>query len=112
MPLKNPFRIGVNHEAVMSARVKQQAVRRLRPDTVDRQQPLAYNGSFTGKQPAQIAAEPLNEHTQKRAQPPRLDVEITGRTDQFRQFRFRQREQFSRFEHLRRLQIGDGALDV
>jgi len=86
MPGKNPFRVGINHKAAAPSRIKQHAVRRLRPDAVDRQQPLAHGGSFACEKSPQIAAEFLNQHAEKRPQAPRLDVEISGGPDQLRQF--------------------------
>jgi len=86
MPLKNPFRVSIDHETGMSARVQQQAVCRFRPDAMDGQQSLANHRSFSSKKLFQITIERLYEHAQEGTQPARLDIEITGRPDQFRQF--------------------------
>ena len=60
----------------------------------------------------QFATVGSDEHTQKGAKSPRLDVEIPCRTDQPSKFRFREREHPLRVEHASRFQIRDGTLDV
>jgi len=112
MSRKNPFRVGVNHEAAVPTGVKQHAVRRLRPDAIDGQQPLANDTSFAGKKLSQITAEFPDQRMQKCTQPPRLNVEISGGPYQFRQLRLRQHKQLLRFKHARVFEIGDGALDI
>ena len=64
------------------------------------------------EQALQIAVELFDQNAEKRAESPGLHIEITGRSNQSREFPFGQGEEFSRFQHARGFETGDGALDI
>ena len=83
---ENSFRIGIDDKTGVAAGVKQHTIGSLRADAVDGEEALSNRFGVALKKPFKACAVFVDDDVHKVAQPLGFDVEITGRSNELREF--------------------------